>query len=258
MITKYVVPKYGWLLFKNYARGLVFYNPFIEEICKLPESDSSLRIVCFSAPPTSPDCMVVGFVGNNVYIHFVAKEPSWRILPIDFGDVCFATFYGQDLYALCNNGKVHVFRDLVEDEFSREQVVAELPGIRSWEQHYIMKCDQHLLLVIVGEDGCYVEVFEANESTKEWVKIDDLGKHMIFICDKTCFTYCIHAKSPEMENKIYFPRTHSRSGKIVFYSLETHMYHIFNGKNIEEAFGDFDGTVHHQLNPHAWIDPTWS
>lgn len=117
-----------------------------------------------------------------------------------------------------------------------------------------MERDEHLLLVIVGEFGESIEVFKLNDSTEKWEKIDGLGRHMIYICGQTCL--CIKAKTPEMENKIYFPRLRSGNGKIVFYSLETNRYQTFNDRDIEENFGDFFGTKHH-LYPHAWIEPSW-
>ncbi|MFS7908840.1 hypothetical protein Hanom_Chr01g00087811 [Helianthus anomalus] len=68
------------------------------------------------------------------------------------------------------------------------------------------------------------------------------------------FASKIEAKTPEMANKIYFPRVHSENGKIVFYSLETRRYHT---SNVEESFGDFMGTEHY-LDQHVWIEPCWS
>ncbi|KAI3802937.1 hypothetical protein L1987_31084 [Smallanthus sonchifolius] len=60
--------------------------------------------------------------------------------------------------------------------------------------------------------------FKLNDSTRKWEKLDGLGKHMIYISDISCV--CLEAKSPQMGNKIYFPRF-LKNEKIVFYSLET-------------------------------------
>lgn len=115
-----------------------------------------------------------------------------------------------------------------------------------------MKRDQHLLLVTVGKLGEYVEVFKLNNCAKEWEKIDCLGRHMIYISGRT--RLCIEAKTPQMENKIYFPPLHSKNGKIVFYSLETSRYHTFSGKNIKEnvTYG-----IEH-VYAHTLIEPSWS
>ena len=120
-------------------------------------------------------------------------------------------------------------------------------------KRFLAKCDKHCFLVVIGDFGKSIEVFNLNDSRNEWEKVDGLGKHMIYISRSTCL--CIEAKAPQMENKIYFPRLHS--GKIVFYSLETCRYHTFNGKMVEDSFVDFIGTEHH-TNPHVWIEPSWS
>lgn len=137
-------------------------------------------------------------------------------------------------------------------------VVAEAPGVccsRSSAECFLVECDGCLLLVIVDGFGESVEVFKLNHFAQEWEKIDGIGRHMIYICGKMCI--CIEAKTPEMENKIYFPRLYSEQGKVVFYSLDTCKYHAFSGRNIKESFGDFFGTKC-LLNPHVWIEPSWS
>nr|GEU46354.1 hypothetical protein [Tanacetum cinerariifolium] len=206
-------------------------------------TSTCLETFCFSAPPPSPDCIVVGYRKRHTlwdgYIHYVARQPTrWREIPMNYG--CFdqeslrnSIFHGG---CVCLSPKKLL------------RIFTTSP------QEFLVERDQNLLLVIVGEFGESIEVFKLDDYTKQWVKIDGLGRHMIYICGKTCL--CIEAKTREMENKIYFPRLRSGNGKIVFYSLETHRYHTFNDRNIEESFGDFFGTKHH-LNPHAWIEPSW-
>ncbi|KAL8204820.1 hypothetical protein R6Q57_010443 [Mikania cordata] len=172
----------------------------------------------------------------------------------------FPTFCGRVVYALCNNERVDSFRDMTEaDNYSWESVVGKAPRNRckSPAQYYLSSCDQHILLVIVGEFGESVEVFEVNESTYEWEKIDGLGKHMIYISDTSCI--CLEAKSPEMGNKIYFPRLSYDNGmKIVFYSLETSRYHIFDDKNFQKSLGQDLLRTKYQCYSHTWIEPSWS
>ncbi|KAM0010247.1 hypothetical protein Hdeb2414_s0078g00778261 [Helianthus debilis subsp. tardiflorus] len=115
-----------------------------------------------------------------------------------------------------------------------------------------MKCDQQLLLVTMSEFGGRVDVFKLNNDSTEWEKTENLGKYAIYIYGKSCL--CMEAKMLTMANRIYFPRVHSDNWKIVFYSLETRRYHT---SNIEESFVNFMGTTYH-LNPHAWIEPSWS
>ncbi|MFS7908453.1 hypothetical protein Hanom_Chr01g00083301 [Helianthus anomalus] len=162
-----------------------------------------------------------------------------------------------DAYAL-NEGALHVFLKNPERNVFTNAVVAKAPGY-SYAQCFLVNCccDEHrLVLVTVDEVGGCVQVLKMNDSTQEWEKIDSLGRHVIYICGTTCL--CVEAKTPEMENKIYFPLLHSKNGKMVFYSLETCRYHTFNGgRNIQKGAGDFFGTKYH-ANSHAWIQPCWS
>ncbi|KAI3719507.1 hypothetical protein L6452_20407 [Arctium lappa] len=226
--------RHGWLLLYIADRLIAFFNPFTKSdiIRKLPFPVplSGLEIsFSFSAPPTSPDCMVVAFVKQNtseVYFHRVGGEPSWYMVQLDVENPHnhfeFPTFCGEDVYTLSGCGAVDVFRGIDDrDNFSRNMVVDSNDEIsRSVSAtYYQVKCDQHHLLVIVDEYGESVEVFKLNDCTREWEEIDGLGRHMIYICDTSCV--CMDAKIPEMENKIYFPRLHSKNEKLMFYSLET-------------------------------------
>ncbi|GKD60371.1 hypothetical protein Tco_1297880 [Tanacetum coccineum] len=202
--------RFGWLLCYCYigtTTTLVFYNPFTSDIRELPYIHIHYSYIdgsfCFSAPPTSPDCIVVSLAeeGNEVCIHFVGGESSWRTIYLsDLFSFRFPTFLGRDLYALCNEGELHVLKNLD-----------------------------------LGLSGESVEVFKMNDSTKEWEKVDSLGSHMIYISSTTCM--CLEAKSRHMENKIYFPQLHSKNNMIVFYSLETCKYDTFVPMGSEENFG---------------------
>ncbi|PWA64353.1 hypothetical protein CTI12_AA345250 [Artemisia annua] len=217
---------YGWLLFYT-EYGLEFCNPFTNEVHDLPVPDIFFYSLCFSAPPFSPDCMVVGF--NT-----------------------------EDLYALGDDGELHVFKNLAQEDFSWKKDVVEAPRscCRSSNEFFLTKCGhQHLLLVIVAHFGESIEVFMLNHLTSKWEKINSLAKLVIYISDSACF--CSVAKMPEMENKIFFARLYNKNGKVAFYSLETGMYHTLNAKNIEESFEDFVGTKHYPFNPHVWIEPRW-
>ncbi|KAI3826327.1 hypothetical protein L1987_00374 [Smallanthus sonchifolius] len=129
--------RYGWLLMHKLHRGdLVFFNPFTGNIVKLPRSRYFLGSLCFSAPPTSPDCMVVGFTTfgpSHVYIHLVSHEPpSWRRYHLHFDtddpySFHIPTFSGRDIYTLCNNERIHAFRDIGEENLSWKVVKNKAP-----------------------------------------------------------------------------------------------------------------------------------
>ncbi|GJR26069.1 hypothetical protein Tco_1102301 [Tanacetum coccineum] len=264
---------YGWLLYYSEC-GLEFCNPFTDEVHDLPKTDNYFYSLCLSAPPTSPDCMVVGFSTVGIFIHIVHGEQTWRLVcrldndDDDDDDVDddghhvhfnFPTLYGEDLYALRDDGELHVFKNLAQEDLSwKKDVVVKAPRscCRFPVEYFLTKCDQHLLLVFVDHFGESVEVFKLNDLKNEWEKTNGIGRHMICISDDACL--CIEAKSPEMEDKIFFARLYNRNGKVVFYSLKTGMFHTFNAKNIEASFGDFVGTKHYPFCHNAWIEPSWS
>ncbi|KAK9065630.1 hypothetical protein SSX86_015031 [Deinandra increscens subsp. villosa] len=259
--------RFGWLLMYKIEGGpeIALFNPFTSDIRKLPRVPF-LQSFCFSAPPTSSDCMVVGFTRfgpRHIFICFVSREPTWFYFRLNFGgddpySYHFPTFNGRDVYALYNNKGVHSFRDMTETDYSWDIVTDETPKshCKSRAKYFMASCDQHLLLVIIDDLGRSVEVFKLNESTTEWEKTNCLGKHMIYISGTSCI--CLDAKSPEMGNKIYFPRTlHKDATKIVFYSLETDRYHNFDDKSIQESFSADLLKTKHYCDPHTWIEPSW-
>ncbi|PWA58987.1 hypothetical protein CTI12_AA395500 [Artemisia annua] len=173
--------RFGWLLFwKRGLNCLVFFNPFTNDLRELPETEHDLRSLCFSAPPTSADCMVVGFTTECVYIHYVNQERTWR--EVCFGTdppspVFFSGFYGGKVYVSCEQGELCVINNIGKKGHTWGQFEAEAPkgGCRSTEQFFITNCDQHTLLVTVSEYGVAVEVFKLNEYEEKWEKIDSLG-----------------------------------------------------------------------------------
>nr|XP_043624482.1 F-box protein At4g00893-like [Erigeron canadensis] len=251
--------RFGWVLFHSSA-DVTFVNPFTSAIRKLPATWRFLDSVCFSAPPTSPDCMVAGFTLRgepHVYIHLVAREQTWRRIRLYDGpsSFCFPTLYGRDLYTISKNGELYAFRNIVQQQAQEQDYVwSKVVGAQSrFGQYFLVNCDQHLLLVIVGHFGETVEVFKLNDHKREWEMIESIGRYTIYISRTTCLS--MEAKTSEMENKIFFPRLHSKNGKIVFYSLKTCRFHTFDGKNIIKENSNI-GIEH--VNPNVWIEPSWS
>ncbi|GKD23717.1 hypothetical protein Tco_1225420 [Tanacetum coccineum] len=236
--------RYGWLLIEKdgVPRRMMLFNPFTSDIRELP-LEYNLDGCCLSAPPTSKDCMLVGcnlqwhglfsiyYLGQEQFLRRSHLKPGGD-LPYSFR---FPTFHDKDIYALSNDGRLGVIREIDEEEYTLETVVAKPPGCVG--SSFLVECEQHLLLVIVGTLEESVDLFKLNDLTKEWEKLDGLGKHTIYIAD-TCF--CIEAKTPETENKIYFSGLHN--GKIVFYSFETLSYHTSDGENIKGSLQNFLGT----------------
>ncbi|XP_071719486.1 uncharacterized protein [Rutidosis leptorrhynchoides] len=247
--------RYGWLLFESKEFECpVFFNPFTSDVRKLLDFEIGfIKSLCFSAPPNSSNCIVAGFAvyeGQRFIIYSVDGEPSWRVIHLD-DDHNFRyslTFIGRDLYALGQDGEVIAFKDFGKEEV-RRIVLSKAPisSCDAMSQYFLMSCDEHLLVVIVGDEFGEVEVFKRNDEADKWEKIDGIGKRTIYIGSTT--SICIDAKTPKMENKIYFTQ-------LVWYSLETHTYHTFDGKIMKTCIGGFFGAKSH-INCHAWIEPSW-
>ncbi|GJV11191.1 hypothetical protein Tco_1352732 [Tanacetum coccineum] len=111
--------QYGWQLMRKIDGALFFFNPFTSDTRKLPRAPY-LESFDFSAPPTSPDCIIVGFTSDyewHVHIRFVGRESSWRKFVLTIGNddpylYRFLAFYGGDVYALRNGKGVDVFKEL--------------------------------------------------------------------------------------------------------------------------------------------------
>ncbi|XP_071736407.1 uncharacterized protein [Rutidosis leptorrhynchoides] len=257
--------RYGWLLFKSkkqLEQELVLFNPFTSDVRKLPEF-GYIKSLCFSATPNSSNnCIIAGFTVNERRWYFIYsvggawEQSSWRMVRIDEDDENYdrrysLTFIGRDLYALSKDGEVFVLKNLDKREVRKTVLDKAPPPISSScdLQYFMMSYDdEHLLLVIVGDEFGEVEVYKLNKGRRgKWEKIDGIGKHTIYIGGTT--SVCVDAKTPNMENKIYFPQ-------LVWYSLETHTYHALDGKIVKKCLGGFVGAKTH-FNCHAWIQPSW-
>nr|GFA00934.1 hypothetical protein CTI12_AA382280 [Tanacetum cinerariifolium] len=161
--NKIYCSSFGWLLFKKDLWCYVLYNPFTNDFRKLPESHDLLESLSFSAPPSSTNCIVVGFTTAEhwqAHIHFVNREPTWHTLNLDPDPhtICSSIFDGRDLYALGKEGELIIFNNLGKPDYLWKVVETEAPkSCSSSTQKYLTKCDQHFLLVSVGEPGEQVE-----------------------------------------------------------------------------------------------------
>ncbi|XP_071688347.1 F-box/kelch-repeat protein At1g57790-like [Rutidosis leptorrhynchoides] len=242
----------GWLLMSNNTSDLMFFNPFTSDILKLPHLGTPhVDKFCFSAPPTSPGCMVFGLGSDRARIHFVGREQSWRTLQfsrVHSKPFRFQTFFGRDIYAL-NHQKLIVFR---RDDFLQQRVVSYVPYNchKPSTKYYLTKSNQHLLLVSVDVFEKSVEVHKWNQSTSKFEKLKSLGKDVIYVSETTCL--CTEATTPKMENKVYFHQAYSENDTLLFYSLETGRFHALDDDNMQGSYGDL---FKHKrlLRPHTWI-----
>ncbi|XP_071699946.1 F-box/kelch-repeat protein At1g57790-like [Rutidosis leptorrhynchoides] len=196
----YYCSRYGWLLFKSREEeeefAFVLFNPFTNDVRKLPEEFGYIESLCFSASPNSSNNCIVAGLAFGGWLYFIysiveAREPSsWRFALLDDDDDKYCkhslTFIGQDLYALKKDGEVTVFKNLGEGDIRKTVLSKAPPPISSscGSQYFLMNCDdEHLLLVIVGDEFGEVEVYKRNDDADKWEKIDSIGKHTIYIGD---------------------------------------------------------------------------
>jgi hypothetical protein len=260
--------KDGWLLLTMNKNCSYFFNPFRKEVIPFEYGPiiRSAKCVGFTHCPKSYKCVIVDF--DEGYTFDNKKTSIFRVIDnltlYDY-DISFSfqhdyfslynkspTFHNGLFYYLSNNGMLGVIKFREEDDEDEEEERARWIEIKDLQSpctdsinSFLLECNGKQLSVFEGPFGKWVRVFELNESTGAWIKVESLGNHMLFV-GNTSFSAV--ANIPGMENKIYFPRFYDQS--IVFYSLETKKYHTFENEVV-----NFE-SVREPLNC-SWIEPRW-
>ena len=218
----------------------------------------STQCVGFSHPPTSSECAIVECMGQIAYLTFLGGERT----PFDYHEDGYKSplynmsplFFNGSFYYLSIEGKLGVIQ-------ARRLVGQRQEGVLDWKElqelqapctnffnSFLVECDSNLLSVFEGEDNFqkWIQVFKLNEPTMNWIKVERLESHMLFVNRNASFSKV--ATIPGMENKIYFSRLYGQN--IVFYSLETNNYHTFENEVLNFHH------VREQLNS-SWIEPRW-
>ncbi|KAK8342492.1 hypothetical protein V6Z11_A08G245200 [Gossypium hirsutum] len=113
---------YGWLLMCQDTR-LFFFHPFTNQRIDLPNIQrhtlEEYGRMCFSTPPTSPNCMVFGILDDSPTVSDVTiihrGESSWPNIRYKTNNVRFYTshgnpvFYKGAFYCLGIDGKLGIF-----------------------------------------------------------------------------------------------------------------------------------------------------
>ncbi|OVA04480.1 Protein of unknown function DUF295 [Macleaya cordata] len=237
--------KCGWLLMSKGRKTLFFYNPFTRATIQLPDLPKAYGFVgmSFSSLPTSSDCVVFGIAHDPWYelsIFIIARgNDFWRSriflnnnLEKYMPCINNPVFYDGAFYCLDYNGTLGVFS--LEDDFI-------------WK--VLAKPREHFNAVYPRPLGKSVGIFRLDFSKMVWVKVESLGKLMLFISNTSSLSAI--ALDSRMENKIYFPRLHGEG--ILFYSLETGWYHSLGSQHSAKDFYDTK-----ELLNCTWIEPNWS
>ncbi|OVA08899.1 Sec1-like protein [Macleaya cordata] len=220
--------KGGWLLMSKGRKTLFFYNPFTRETIQLPDLPETYPFtgMSFSSLPTSSDCVVFGIAPGDTYevsIFFIARGNDYwgscifentnlqKYMPCINNPV----FYDGAFYCLDYNGTLGVFN--LEDGFIWKVLAKPQEHFSAVYPSFLVECDGKLLSVDIGPLGNSVGICRLDFSKMVWVKVESLGKHMLFISNTSSLSAI--APHSRMENKIYFARLRGEGS--LFYSLDT-------------------------------------
>ncbi|XP_026459497.1 F-box/kelch-repeat protein At1g57790-like [Papaver somniferum] len=257
--------KDGWLLMSK-KRKVFFCNPFTREIIRLPDLPDgyNISIICFEFSPITPGCMVFAvdqFAPMELGILIIMRSGDiW--LPIDFPYTnvkklmplhgTAPILYKNGFYCVYCDGTLGVYDTMKNGGWS---VLEKPKKIFKNDMHpnLLVECGGDLLLVKLGHLGAAVRIFRLDFSVMEWVKVETLGKYMLFISETSCLSSI--APNSRMEYMMCFPRVYLNGEGILLYSLETGSYHSSSSaENSLNIFYETEGW----LSNCTWIQPNWS
>ncbi|XP_026442182.1 F-box/kelch-repeat protein At1g57790-like [Papaver somniferum] len=230
----------------------ILFNPFTKATINSQNCQFSAPFlaISFSSLPTSPDCIVFAItqdMDGQVRIYFIKKgEAFWSSCPFANTDadkyippLNTPVFYNGDFYSVDYNGSLAVFK---VDGNGINWKVLEKPHkpFDSIYPSFLVECDRELLLVKMGRLGTLFGIFRLDSSRMDWIKIENLGKFMLFVSHTSCFSV-IAPPNSRMKNKVYFPRLCMNGEGVLFYCLETGSYRSFGSRHSASDFSDTQG-----------------
>ncbi|XVF70670.1 hypothetical protein PTKIN_Ptkin11bG0181100 [Pterospermum kingtungense] len=252
--------KDGWLLMspEDEDDSMFFYNPFIKK--RTPVPLGSIPVLSFgfwSSPTSHAGCMVVGISLKSISWFCVSRMEDWdetsrndypNFIPTDSTPV----YFNEALYFLGEAGNLEVFRfEESNNQFRIKWKVYEThtkPYQYSCDHSYLLECDGNLFAVFVDNLGENIEVYQLNMTSMAWCNVRDIGNYMFFVSSSSSFSMV--AKTPGMENKIYFPKIKGK--EIVYYRLRKCKYRTFGS---EQVAANFYNTT--EYSHSAWIQQRW-
>ncbi|WRX29320.1 hypothetical protein QQP08_021807 [Theobroma cacao] len=254
--------KEGWLLMSSRDEGgsMCFYHPFTKKLISVPPLVVNLErchSFGFTSLPTSPRCLIVGISSSSIFYFNFSEDEGW--FQFERGDVPTAfipnhtnpVLFEGAFYFLGQQGNLGISSfDNLYDQHMVDWHVHEKPGkpCKSFDQNYLLECDGKLCSVFVDNLGERVQVFEFDYPSMAWRKVRDLGNYMFFVSPPSSFSMV--AKTPGMENKIYFPKI--KGEEIVYHCLRTAKFRTFGSKQFA---ANFCNTIEYSFS--AWIQQRW-
>ncbi|KAL8059411.1 hypothetical protein ABFX02_03G086100 [Erythranthe guttata] len=258
---------HGWLLMTSRDRkNLFFYNPFNNNMIKLPSPTDIYTTICFSHPPTSPNCFLVGIITDNPFRPVIGVlkhgEGAWKVLEyynrwhaFDVSHSPPVLLYGLFIF-LDVNGNVSSFDIDLHGRGSGWGI-----SVRPLKQRRLRRNIKAQFLIkpkgeeeIFGvfamhDDNRKIRVFRLDLDDLSWKLVEDLGNRVFYVSNTGSFGYTTNVK--RMANKIFFPKFNGDS--IIYYSLETQKYHSFDGSYSSNNSYDL-----RRMDLATWTMPTSS
>ncbi|CAN1246552.1 F-box/kelch-repeat protein At1g57790 [Linum grandiflorum] len=204
----------------------------------------------FSAPPTSPHCVVFGIknmypnkarfkscyerlLGSKVITNRCRFRPVPGKTSVIWSSLGSApVFHKGAFYCLSQSGQLGVFDPSKKSNIWR---MVDTSNDVPWRSHcdkvYLMESSRGELISVVVDDGSQGEfllMFKFDEELKLWQNLGSLEDQVAFLSPTSCIVLpCKELQVNGLENTIHFPRFHGNCN--VFYSLSTRRFHSFEG-----------------------------
>lgn len=262
---------YGWLLLSRKDCSIFFFHPFNRIKIELPSYSyqDAFQTMCFSSPPTSADCFVIGIDDIGRRFGIIRRgEVGWTLCKFSqsfqpYGmSNCNPLLYKGRCYWLGNPGKVGVFdpheylrADDRNDYLCKWNYLSfilpeDLHDIV--QKSYLVESNGKLLAVFELHDyePC-IYVFSLNLSSigprMKWCAEKNMGNKTLYVSSGGSFSESAVVKG--MSNKIFVPSVQDNSN--IFYSLRTKKYHSFFNDNSSSS-----SSHGKELWNCTWIKPT--
>ncbi|GLT77031.1 hypothetical protein SLA2020_486560 [Shorea laevis] len=249
--------KDGWCVMLHGENSIFFWNSFSKKIIRLPDMlhrCDSVVSCCFSCSPNSSNCVLIlvrtGGEGDFDIEFISLDDGEWlTLVVVTNGELVLQdnntpVFFDGNFYFLGMHGNLGVFKDL---EFFEVLDNLHCP-CESLYQSHLLECKGELLSVFVGPFAEWVRIFNLDSSKMAWIELEHLGDQTLYLSHFSSFS--MTATSPDMANRIYFPRF---SGKnIMYYSLDSKK---FQSHGTEDVFRGFYNT-NEQLQS-CWVELKW-
>ncbi|CAI0557898.1 unnamed protein product [Linum tenue] len=251
--------KHGWLLMSRGGRAgkLFFFNPFTKERIDLPSMLYEFEGIAFSSPPTSFDCVVVGYTVSQQYVTIACihrGEHEWTRRELMNDGLVFRSSFSTPvyhkgrLYILGKDGRlcIHNFKQR-RTKFTNS--VARPPTLI--RRSYLFEHNGKLLSVLIHHMGKHVKLYKLNRETMAWNELYDLEDRVLFLSSaSTLLTSNDEETISGLGNKMFLDRFKEKDG--VFYSLATRKFHT-----LWSGYNSVDWCSTKEYMNRAWIEPNF-